>query len=92
MKWEYPLTTQTPEYDPVTQAKLVCAMGALFNFSRLSPDNDTIVRTRQGHRQTFHTVKGAVVKVDEDDSGLPIEVGELHGYVSQAEKERADER
>ena len=37
-------------------------------------------------------VEGAVVEVDEDDSGLPIEVGELHGYVSQAEKERADER
>ncbi len=92
MKREYPLTTQTPEYDPDTQAKLVCAMGALFNFIRSSPDGISIHSTRQGRRRTFQTVEGAIVEVDEDDDGMPIELGELHGYVSPAEKERADER
>ena len=44
-------------------------------------------------RRIFQTVEGEEVEIEEGDEPMPSEIGELHqGYVSQAEKDRADAR
>ncbi|TFK78309.1 hypothetical protein K466DRAFT_507469, partial [Polyporus arcularius HHB13444] len=93
-KREYPLITHSPEFDPGTQAKLVCAISGIFNFVRRCSHSGTRSRIASHTcRRVLRTVEGEEVEIDDDDEPLPPEVGELHqGYISQAEKDRADIR
>ena len=84
---------RVPEYNAATQAKLVCANAALFNFIRTTPDGARI-RSAQSFGQRFQTVEGVEVEVEDtpEPGMLPEEPGELGGYVSEAKKNRADAR
>ncbi|KAI0364834.1 hypothetical protein BV20DRAFT_955441, partial [Pilatotrama ljubarskyi] len=93
-KREFPLVTLCPEYSERTQAKLVCAMAALFNFIRSSSDSSRMC-TQEPNQARFRTVEGIEVEIDlevPDEDLLAEMAGRLGGHISQVEKDRADAR
>ncbi len=92
-KREFPLMTRAPEYSAQTQAKLICATFATFNFIRSSCNTPEFGHSNdlEGGIRRFRTVEGVEVEVGAMDE-VPIVAGSLGGHVSEEEKLRADAR
>ena len=80
-KRKFRILRSAPEYSSETQAKLVTALGAIFNFIRVHDPGDI---------NNYDDIQS--VQASASTPGSQVACGSLSTYVSSAEKQRADSR